>query len=198
VLADAWVSSEHQAKYSRVFGYSISITIVANSPRSLSRDIPGTSRHRRATSRRAELLDDPIEAIQHVKKLENCGVQHPVSNDQNSRAERKHVLLRASHSPWSTYFGSTTIVAKLPFTSWLVTNGLQRNSGFATARVFVGEFGMSPAAGRPPAPPLYPTAPPPLPLFCCWGNAGGCLPAPLRNRLHRTSMNKLIMVLRGN
>lgn len=39
-------------------------------------------------------------------------------------------LFTATHSMISTYLGNTTIVLKLPFTSALLTNGLQRYNGF--------------------------------------------------------------------
>jgi hypothetical protein len=106
------------------------------------------------------------------------------------------VPLRASHSPWSTYLGKSTIVEKLPLTSCDVTNGLQRKRGFAT-RPVVGEFGRRPADGGPAGPllplgmlPLFdPFDPPPLPEP--WGNGdGGCFPGRL-NLLSMSQSTKL-------
>ena len=43
--------------------------------------------------------------------------------------EKRYVLLTATHSITSTYFGNTTIVLKFPFTRAASTKGLQRYNG---------------------------------------------------------------------
>lgn len=48
------------------------------------------------------------------------------------------LLLKASHSLASTYFGNSTIVLKLPLTSILLTKGLHRNSGLLFGPLLVG------------------------------------------------------------
>ena len=48
-------------------------------------------------------------------------------------AKKRNILLTATHSIISTYFGSMTIVLKFPLTKAASTKGLQRYKGFAIA-----------------------------------------------------------------
>jgi len=54
----------------------------------------------------------------------------------------------ATHSIISTYFGSITIVLKLPLTRAASTNGLERNRGFGIAGAVETTFGGAISVGE--------------------------------------------------
>ena len=56
-----------------------------------------------------------------------------MSSWERGEGRRRNILLTATHSMISTYFGSMTIVLKFPLTKAASTKGLQRYKGFATA-----------------------------------------------------------------
>jgi hypothetical protein len=79
-----------------------------------------------------------IEHVKVLKEVENCEVHTKKQKSSQQRGAvcwkgEEDTLFTATHSIISTYFGSMTIVLKLPLTSAASTNGLHRYKGFWVA-----------------------------------------------------------------
>ena len=82
--------------------------------------------------RRAALGEDTIKLVQVLVEVEDCARRAYFGYKGMHCREKVYAPLTATHSMTSAYFGSMTMVLKLPFTSAASTKGLHRYSGFGT------------------------------------------------------------------
>lgn len=100
---------------------------------------------------RAAFRDNSIKHIQILEEVKDCDFLFYGSvcvRESSVKCARRtrNILFTATHSMISTYFGSMTIVLKLPLTRAASTNGLHKYNGFwVPGAVPEGDTGGAPS-----------------------------------------------------
>lgn len=132
-----------------IFSVLLCIPLSLSSSLLGNKDSLDTSRHGRIVLNGAKLCQDSIKLIQVIEEVEYYNTNEISASWSNKiyslAVPRRHLQLTAIHSLWSTYFGRTTIVLKLPLIKALLTKGLQRYKGLL----------LPPSIAFDPGPPIW-------------------------------------------
>ena len=100
---------------------------IANNQEKVDQSLLGTTRHGRTRILCAILGNYSVELVKIGIKVENfCSVKNACQRQAVTLGSESNLLLTATHSMISTYFGSITIVLKFPLTSAASAKGEHR------------------------------------------------------------------------